>query len=138
MQFYMRNNVFKNNIVYVGEQGRAFASKSGRMDGGAPTVTLDHNIYYFPSGSKAVKWTFDQKDFASFEEYVAATGDDKNSRFADPRFVDTGAHDFHLQADSPARNGGDDLGPGVVGDFDLDGRPRVREKKIDVGCYETP
>jgi Right handed beta helix region len=137
MQFYMRNNVFKNNIVYVGEQGRAFASKSGRMDGGAPTVTLDHNIYYFPSGSKAVKWTFDQKDFGSFEEYVSATGDDQNSRFADPRFVDPDAHDFHLQADSPARNGGEDLGPGVVGDFDLDGRPRAREKKTDVGCYET-
>jgi hypothetical protein len=138
MQFYMRNNVFKNNIVYVGEQGRAFASKSGRMDGGAPTVTMDHNIYYFPSGSNAVKWTFDQKDYASFEEYVAATGNDQNSRFADPRFVDPDAHDFHLHSDSPARNGGDDLGPGVVGDFDLDGRPRVREKKIDVGCYEAP
>jgi hypothetical protein len=53
MQFYMRNNVFKNNIVYVGEHGRALASKSGRMDGSTPTVTLDHNIYYFPSGATA-------------------------------------------------------------------------------------
>jgi hypothetical protein len=138
MQFYMRNNVFKNNIVYVGEQGRAMASKSGRMEGGAPTVTMDHNIYYFPSGSKAVKWTFDQKDYSSFEEYVAATGDDQNSRFADPRFVDPDAHDFHLQPDSPARNGGDDLGSAMVGDQDLDGHPRVRDKKIDCGCYEMP
>jgi hypothetical protein len=138
MQFYMRNNVFKNNIVYVGEQGRAFASKSGRMEGGAPTVTMDHNIYYFPAGSKAVKWAFDQKDYSSFEEYVAATGNDRKSQFADPRFVDPDAHDFHLRTDSPARNGGDDLGPAMVGDRDLDGHPRTRDKKLDCGCYETP
>jgi Right handed beta helix region len=138
MQFYMRNNVFKNNIVYVGEHGLAMTSKSGRMEDGAPTVTMDHNIYYFPSGSKAVKWTFDKKDYSSFEEYVAGAGNDRNSRFADPRFVDADAHDFHLRADSPARNGGEDLGSAKVGDQDLEGRPRVREKKIDVGCYETP
>jgi hypothetical protein len=138
MQFYMRNNVFKNNIVYVGEHGLAMTSKSGRMEDGAPTVTMDHNIYYFPSGSKAVKWTFDKKDYSSFEEYVAGAGNDRNSRFADPRFVDADAHDFHIRADSPARNGGEDLGSAKVGDQDLEGRPRVREKKIDVGCYETP
>jgi len=138
MQFYMRNNVFKNNIVYVGEHGLAMTSKSGRMDGSTPTVAMDHNIYYFPAGSKAVKWSFDQKDFSSFEEYVSATGDDQNSRFADPRFVNPDSSNFHLQPDSPARNGGDDLGARMVGDQDLDDRPRVREKKIDIGCYETP
>jgi Right handed beta helix region/Protein of unknown function (DUF1565) len=138
MQFYMRNNVFKNNIVYVGEHGRAMTSKSGRMDAHTPTVTMDHNIFYFPSGSKAVEWTFDQKDFSSFEEYVAATGNDRNSRFADPRFVNADAHNFHLQPDSPALNAGEDLGPAMVGQEDLDGRPRLREKRIDIGCYETP
>ena len=138
MQFYMRNNVFKNNIVYVGEHGLTMTSKSGRMEDGAPTVTMDHNIYYFPAGSKALKWTFDQKDYSSFEEYVAGAGNDRNSRFADPRFADADGHDFHLRADSPARNGGEDLGSAKVGDQDLEGRPRVREKKIDIGCYETP
>ena len=139
MQFYMRNNVFKNNIVYVGNHGIAMTSKSGRMDGGAaPTVTMDHNIYYFPSGSKAVKWSFDAKDYSSFEEYVAATGNDQHSRFTDPQFVDADAHDFHLRRDSPARNAGEDLGSSIVGNQDLDGRPRVREKKIDIGCYEMP
>jgi hypothetical protein len=138
MQFYMRNNVFKNNIVYVGEHGRALASKSGRIDASTPTVTLDHNVYYFSSGSKATKWTYDQKDFSTFEEYVAVTGNDKDSRFADPRFVDPAASNFHLQPDSPARSDGDDLGSRMVGDQDIDGRPRVREKKIDIGCYETP
>jgi hypothetical protein len=138
MQFYMRNNVFKNNIVYVGEHGRVLSSKSGRMEPNTPTVTLDHNIYYFPAGAKAAKWTFDQKDFFTFEDYVSATGNDKDSKFADPRFVDASANNFHLQPDSPARNSGDDLGTQMTGDQDLDGQPRLREKKIDIGCYETP
>jgi Right handed beta helix region len=137
MQFYMRNNVFKNNIVYVGEHGRALASRSGRMDGNTPTVALDHNIYYFPSGPKAAKWTYDQKDFSTFEEYVSATGNDQNSRFADPRFSDTACNNFHLEPDSAARNGGDNLGTPIVGDQDLDGQPRLRGTQIDVGCYET-
>ena len=139
MQFYMRNNVFKNNIVYVGEHGRALASRSGRVDSNTPTVTLDHNIYYFPSGSKAAKWTYDAKDYSSFEEYVSATGNDQNSRFADPRFVNAAASNFHLEPDSPARNSGENLGTAIVGDHDLDGRPRVEGTKIDIGCYEmTP
>lgn len=137
MQFYMRHNVFKNNIVYVGEHGRALASRSGRMDGSTPTVTLDHNIYYFPAGSKAAKWTYDGKDFSSFEEYVSATGNDQNSQFADPRFVDAAANNFHLKLDSPARNGGDNLGAPMVGDHDLDNHPRLNRTKIDIGCYEA-
>lgn len=137
MQFYMRNNVFKNNIVYVGEHGRALASRSGRMDPSTPTVTLDHNIYYFPSGSEAAKWAYDEKDFSSFEEYVSATGNDKNSEFADPRFVNAGSADFHLEPDSPARSRGDNLGTAIVGNLDVDGRPRLEGTKIDIGCYET-
>jgi len=135
-QFYMRNNVFKNNIVYVGEHGRALVSRSGRMDRNTPTVTLDHNIYYFPSGSRATKWTYDAKDFASFEEYVSATGNDLHSRFVDPRFVDADANNFHLEPDSPARNAGDNLGTRIVGDHDLGGRPRLEGTKIDIGSYQ--
>lgn len=138
MQFYMRNNIFKNNIVYVGEHGKALVSRSGRVDGSTPTVTLDHNIYYFPPGPTAAKWSYDTKDFSTFEEYVSATGKDKNSRFADPQFVDPASHNFHLKPDSPARNGGDNLGASIVGEDDLDGLPRLKGTKIDIGCYETP
>ena len=56
MQFYLRNNVFKNNIVYVGEHGKAMTSKSGRMDG-VPSVIMDHNLYSFPAGPKPTNWS---------------------------------------------------------------------------------
>jgi hypothetical protein len=138
MQYYMRNNRFENNIIYVGRSGRALNSKSGREEAGTPTVTLDHNLYYYPEGPSGVKWSYDGKEYASFAAYVKATGNDKHSVFADPRFVDPSKNNFHLQADSPAHDAGADLGLPVVGDKDLDGMSRVTRGKINMGCYETP
>ncbi|MFZ0661061.1 MAG: right-handed parallel beta-helix repeat-containing protein [Acidobacteriaceae bacterium] len=137
MQFYLRNNIFKNNIIYVGKSGRALNSRSGREEPGVPTVIMDHNLFYYPGGPGAVKWSFDGKNYASFAQYRNATGNGKHSAFADPRFVDPSANNFHLQSDSPARNAGANLGSSIVGARDLDGRARVRGMKIDIGCYET-
>ena len=136
MQFYMRNNVFKNNIVYVGEHGRVMSSRSGRLDG-VPTVIMDHNLYYFAAGPKAAKWNYDQKDYASFEEYVRGTGNDQHSLFADPLFVQPKSLNFHLRPDSPARGHGENLQT-VLGDQDLDGHPRAKGETVDVGCYQSP
>jgi hypothetical protein len=71
-----------------------------------------------------------------FDKYVEATGNDRHSSFSDPRFVDPAKDDFHLRSDSPA------LGAGMtaevpVGELDLDGAPRMKSRKIDLGCYQT-
>ncbi|MGH9586090.1 MAG: choice-of-anchor Q domain-containing protein, partial [Acidobacteriaceae bacterium] len=131
------NNVFKNNIVYIGKYGRAQRSLSGPTQPGVPTVTLDHNLYYFPAGPSAVKWSYNHKDYASFKDYVTATGQDQHSIFADPQFKDPGSQDFHLQNGSPAIGKGAGLGPAVVGSKDLDGAPRASGGKVDIGCYQT-
>jgi hypothetical protein len=136
MQYHMKNNVFKNNIVYIGKYGRAQKSLSGRMDPATPTVTLDHNLYYFPAGPKAVKWAYDGKQYSSFQAYGKATGQDKNSIFADPKFIDPAKHNLHLQNDSPAIGRGANLSQSVVGTKDLDGHPRTVGGKIDIGCYQ--
>lgn len=137
MQFYMRNNRFVNNIIYVGSHGRVMTSKSGRMDPSTPTVTMESNVYYFPGGSGEAKWRYDNQDYAGFEDYVRGTGNDRNSRFADPLFVDPAGGRFQLREGSPARGAGRDAGASVTGTEDLAGAPRVKSGKIDAGCYQS-
>jgi len=93
-------------------------------------------VYYFPEGSRAVKWSYDGKDYASFEDYAKATGDDPHSVFSDPKFIDPVRNNFHLQQNSPALSNGANLGPSVVGKKDLDGAARVKMGKVDIGSYE--
>ncbi len=110
MQYHMQDNVFQNNIVYVGDAGQVMMSRSGRMEPGTPTVEMDHNVYYYAGGPGAAKWSYDGKAYASFQDYVKATGSDRHSLFANPEFVDPEAGDFQLKAGSPATGHGAKLG----------------------------
>ena len=135
MQWNMADNIFANNIVYAGSRCLISLNKS-RVDKNQRPVTIDHNLYYCASGTKASIWAGASATAAGFDKYVEATGNDGHSRFLDPHFVDAGAHNFHLQSDSPALAAGttDDL---PVGERDLDGAPRVKSGKLDIGCYQT-
>jgi len=137
MQFYLARNIFKNNIVYVGDHGKLMTSRSGPAEG-VPTVSMDHNVYYLAGGPAALTGSFDTKEFSGFEQYLKQTGNDSNSVFADPQFVDPVSGDFHLKPASLARGEAENLGPDVVGSQDLDGRPRTQDGKVDAGCYQMP
>lgn len=136
MQFYMANNVFKNNILVAGPEGLFTVSKSGRMSNKTPTVELDYNLYFLASGSKVGRWQYDTSSYTGFNEYVKATGNDRHSRFADPLFINPTEHDFHLKPGSPAIDSGVVLDRTIVGLVDLDGAQRNSGGKIDMGCYE--
>jgi len=134
MQWNMADNIFANNIVYAGPRCFIALNKS-QIDKNQPSVTIDHNLYYCASGAKASIWAGASATVTGFDKYVEATGNDIHSRFLDPRFVDSGKHDFHLQSDSPAIAAGTiDRLP--VGELDLEGSPRVKAGKIDLGCYQ--
>jgi hypothetical protein len=135
MQFHMRHNVFKNNVVYIGRPARATHSRSGPMNAQTPTVEMDHNLFYFDGGSDAVKWSYNDQSYASFQAFVKATGG-SHQIFANPKFVDVYKRNFHLRSDSPAIGSGANLGKDVIGDKDLDGRPRTTNGKVDMGCYQ--
>ncbi|MFY9908767.1 MAG: choice-of-anchor Q domain-containing protein [Candidatus Sulfotelmatobacter sp.] len=66
---------------------------------------------------------------------MEATGNDRHSHFADPDFVDPAKDDFHLRADSPAIAAGTIEGV-PIGELDLEGSPRVKAGKLDIGCYQ--
>jgi len=134
MQWNMADNIFANNIVYAGPRCFIALNKS-QIDKNQPSVTIDHNLYYCASGAKASIWAGASATMTGFDKYVEATGNDIHSRFLDPRFVDSGKHDFHLQSDSPAIAAATiDRLP--VGELDLEGSPRVKAGKIDLGCYQ--
>ncbi len=134
MQWNMADNIFANNIVYAGPRCLMTVNKS-QADKNQPPVSIDHNLYYCASGSKASTWIETAETVTGFDKYVASTGNDSHSRFQDPRFVDAAANDFHLQPDSPAIAAGTtDRVP--VGELDLDRSPRVKSGNIDIGCYQ--
>jgi len=134
MQWNMEDDVFENNIVYAGPRCLVTVNKS-QVDKNHLPVTIDHNLYYCASGSKASLWSEVSGSITGFEKYVESTGNDGHSRFLDPHFVDAANHDFHLRSDSPAIAAGVKAGL-PVGELDLDGSPRVKSGKIDLGCYQ--
>jgi hypothetical protein len=134
MQWNMTDNIFANNIVYAGSRCLLTLNKS-QVNKSQPPVTLDHNLYYCASGSKASTWGTSSTPITGFDNYLQSTGNDRHSRFLDPHFVDA-AKNFHLRPDSPAIAAGTiDRLP--VGKLDLEGSPRVKSGKIDIGCYQT-
>ena len=134
MQWNMADNVFANNVVYAGADCLIAVNKS-QVEKQQPPVTIDHNLYYCASGSNGSKWEQFPARVTGFDNYVLLTGNDRHSRFLDPHFVDAAANDFHLRSDSPAIAAGTTDGV-PVGELDLEGSPRVRSGKIDIGCYQ--
>jgi hypothetical protein len=133
MQWNMADNIFANNIVYAGPRCLITLNKS-QGNKKQPPASMDHNLYYCASGSKASTWIESPETVRGFDKYVASTGNDRHSRFLDPHFVDA-TKDFHLGSDSPAIAAG--TADGIpVGELDLEGLPRVKSGNIDVGCYQ--
>jgi hypothetical protein len=133
MQWNMGDNIFANNIVYAGPRCLISLNRS-QVDKKQPPASIDHNLYYCASGSNTSTWIGSPETVTGFDKYVASTGNDQHSRFLDPHFVDA-TKDFHLRSDSAAIAAGTTDGV-PVGELDLEGSPRVKSAKIDVGCYQ--
>jgi len=136
MQWNMADNTFANNIVYAGQRCLMTLNKS-QVDKNNPPAIIDHNLYYCASGAQESTWTGASGTVTGFDKYVDATGNDRHSHFSDPHFVDPARNDFHLQSNSPALAAGttDNI---PTGELDLEGSPRIKSGKIDVGCYQKP
>ncbi|MEJ0045791.1 MAG: choice-of-anchor Q domain-containing protein [Rhodospirillales bacterium] len=74
--------------------------------------------------------------YKGLAKFQAGAGQDGQSAFADPLFVNPSAANFDLQAGSPALGAGEDLGAAIVGTVDLAGNPRVAGGKISIGAYQ--
>ena len=133
VQYHASNNVFENNLVYAGAAGLLIYAYAG--DTPAPVV-LDHNLFFTEVGMANAAWVWQGVDYAGFANYLAASGQDAHSLFADPQFIDPLAPDLHPRAGSLAIDAGAMLGAGVIGVVDFDGRARANGVAVDIGAYE--
>ena len=150
IQYRATGIVFENNIVYAGAQGlfvHGYVAGSG--------VTANYNDYY--TAGKTTTFELNNKTYATFAAYQAATQQDVNSVFANPGYTTpptckstqesapptpittcSPTPNFDLSAGSPALNTGNaGLGSADFGTVDFNGNPRVNSKgQINIGAYE--
>jgi hypothetical protein len=93
-------NTFRRNIVYLtqGELMVPYGERSlqERLAAKEALGTWDENVYWHTGGAERLR--FYRRNFAQWQ----SLGLDRQSRIADPRFVDAASHDFRLKADSAA------------------------------------
>ena len=113
--YFDGSGVVVNNIIANGTNGVGLYIKEGS------TVTADYNDI----------WNNDLGPYGG----SAVLGD--HDIHEDPLFVDATSSDYHLTADSPCRDAGDNNAPGLP-ETDMDGQPRIMDGIVDIGADEYP
>ncbi len=127
---YAEDNVVRSNLFVAPAGGRLLDSDAGNVGN-----DLDYNLWWTPGG--AVSFVWNGAEYSNFAAFVAATGADAHSQFADPLFVDVARADFHVTPSSPAINAGDPAYVAADGETDIDGAPRVSGPRVDAGADEV-
>lgn len=150
IQYRTTDILFENNVVYTGAEGLfmyGYVSGSG--------VTSNYNDFY--TTSSTTTFELNGKSYSSFASYQSATGQDKNSVFANPDYLTlttctstkesspptpittcSPTPDFDIPTSSPAENTGNvSLGSADYGTVDFNGNPRVNANgQINMGAFE--
>ena len=129
------DNVIMNNIIYTSSQNIPVSNPFTSAN--AYNNTFDHNLYFTPAGATNSTWNWQNKDYASFAAYKTASGQDANSVFADPLFLNLALYDVHLKSTSPAVDGGDPTYVPAIGELDLYGDARASGACVDIGASES-
>ncbi len=129
---YAEDNVVRNNVFYAGAQNLLIYSESGNVNN-----ALDYNLWFADAGAGSAVFVWKNTGYSGFASYLAGSGEDAHSVFADPQLVDAGAADFHLSSTSPAVNAGDPGFAAAMGETDIDGAPRVSGGRVDAGADEV-
>lgn len=95
-------------------------------------LSLDFNCWYQASGTMVLFEDISRAfTMTQFVEYQLFGGKDAHSVAVDPLFINTGAKNFHLQANSPCVGSGLDIGLAT----DCDGKARPTGRGTDMGAY---
>ncbi len=128
---YASGNTIKNNIITCGPQNLMLNAVTG-----SSSNQLDYNLWYGNNGQSGSQWSWKGTEYGSFSAYRSGTGQDANSQFTDPDFIDASGNNFHISLGSPGLNAGDPSYTASKGETDIDGGSRVANGRVDIGADE--
>ena len=130
IQFAEDNSVRRN--IFVGLESALLWAEDGSLNN-----TLNDNLWFAPGGASTAQFTWQGTTHTGFDTYRSASGQDGQSRFADPQLVNPADADFHVMPASPVVDaGGADAIPGP-GEVDIDLQARAVGSQIDIGADEV-
>lgn len=130
IQFDTRNNTIKNNIMFANDQNLLISNIYTQNTGNI----VDYNLYFIAGNANDSEWQWKNQSYQGFTTYKNATGNDSNSVFTNPLFVDTSKPDLHLTLNSLAIDRGATLA--ASGDTDFDEEIRQEGQGTDIGADE--
>ena len=126
---------FQNNIVYTGAQNLAVNTEEfGKKY--TYNIALNNNIYYGPGGARGLRFRGVDTGLVGLNMWRKKTGQDMDSRIADPLFADVNKNDYHLMMGSPAVNFGNPAFTSAKEEKDFGGGTRVVDNLVDCGAFE--
>lgn len=131
LQWNNQNNQVLNNIIYTNSQKLPV----NKINTNGAGNTMDFNLMYSPNGSKGSVWRWNGVKYTTWSAYKSGSGNDKNSLYGDPRWVDKSAGNIRLKSSSIAIDRGK-MYSGREGNYDYYGAPRSVGKTIDIGSSE--
>jgi len=127
---YAEDNLIADNIIAATTEPIILDSAGA----GNVRNRFDFNLYDAPGGAGRAVFHWNDATYTGFDGYRRETGQDSHSQFANPRFVDAAAHDYHLARNSPAIGTGRS-GPGWSEPTDFDGLSRPHGRPPDIGAF---
>jgi hypothetical protein len=137
IQYHATNCLIENNLFYATSQNLLISWDPGATS--STGIISNYNLFYCPGGPTQAQFHWANKPYATWATFIAHSGEDQDSLFANPLFVNTAsAHlDLHLQTTSPAINMGDPNFEPAPGEVDVFGGPRLLGGRVDIGAQEV-
>lgn len=132
LQFDVRDCLVENNIFVANGQGLLIGNPFSQNSGN----TVNFNVYFVDEGG-TTDWQWKDQYYDSFVAYQGASGNDGDSVYGDPAFLDTESMNWNLSAGSPAIDSGNPAFVADGGEVDLAGNVRVVGGRIDAGSFEN-
>ena len=132
------NNTVSGNALSSGSSG-AVLIEGIEVTGSLIRANLANNIFWGNRGTDLYinysTTVLVANDIGTEDGTSEAAGSAGNIS-TDPLFVDSASGNYRLHAGSPASDVGENLPPGTVRSYDLDGSARIDGAIVDLGAYE--